>query len=318
MDYNEISKLISEKSTALGQRYAELPKLESGLRDSMFGNDAVMGNLNTQEKTKIDELFSHDQNVANQYQQNPGLSSSPSGRVLDPYARELALSNRYKGTANDLTEIRQKRDTRRDVIGDSLANALKLATQSLEMKKLELDQLQKDRDFAWDVYKEKNKGSGGQGNVSALFDAIMGLKQRQKESAPSASGTAKDSRELSTIRKKYGQVNYTKNKDGSYSWAVPGKLVTAEEGDPDTINKLAAASIAKGGSTSDVAALLQLLGESDNYLSPSKRSTDFQAKLNEAQSGIDSLRRSYASEEEVQAKIEQIVQRAPELSGYIK
>lgn len=135
--------------------------MESSLRESMFGNDSTMNNLNSQEKSKIDELFSHDQNVAQQYQQNPQLSTSPSGRVLDPYARELALSNRYKGTAGDLTTIRQGQQTRRDVIGDSLANALKLAQAALDHKKYELEQLQKDREFAWEVYKEKNKSTGG-------------------------------------------------------------------------------------------------------------------------------------------------------------
>lgn len=291
MDYNEISRQIAEKNQALGQRYAELPKMESELRESMFGNDSVMNTLNSQEQSKINELFSHDQNVAQQYQQNPQLSTSPSGRVLDPYARELALSNRYKGTAQDLTSIRQGQQTRRDVIGDSLANALKIATQSLEMKKLELDQLQKDRDFAWEVYKEKHKSTGGgQAAVGDLFNTIMGLQQKTKEAAPAQSGKtvtkAKTAQEksalVSRIRAQYPgkTINLTYNKDGTISYSVlkPKQTVlTPEEADPETINKLAAASIAAGGSTSDVASILQLLGTDVSTKAPTRGDKQDQA-----------------------------------------
>lgn len=319
MDYESINKLIGEKSQALGTRYAEMPKMEASLRESMFGNDAVTNTLNSQEKSAIDELFSHDQNVATQYAQNPSLSTTEAGRVLDPYARELALSNRYRGTANTLTDIRQKQQTRKDVIGDSLANALKLATQSLEMKKFELEQLEKDRDFAWQVYKEKNKGGGGQGTTSDFFNTILGLQQRLKESAPKAQGTAKNNKELAAVRKKYGQVNFTKQKDGTYAWSVPGAMVTPEEASPDVMNKLGAAAIAGGGSTSDVAAILQLMGvNGDSYQTPANRSTDFQSRINEAQAIVNDMRKNYKSESEVQGAINELIGADPQLRGYIK
>ena len=181
MDYEAISKLLQQKSADYGQSQAKFAGLEPSLRSQMFGNDSVTNTLNAQESSKIAELFSHDQNVATQYQQNPQLSTSPSGRVLDPYARELATSNRYKGTAQDLTSIRQGQQTRRDVIGDSLQNALKLAQASLDMKKQELEQLDKDRAFAWDVYQFKNPqktgGSGGSGKreTAATDEALSAL-----------------------------------------------------------------------------------------------------------------------------------------------
>lgn len=259
MDYNAITQLIQQKSKDYGQSEANFANLEPSLRQSMYGNDSVTNNLNDQEKSKIDELFSHDQNVANQYQQNPGLSTSPSGRVLDPYARELNLTNRYRNTAGELTDIRQNQQKRRDVIGDSLTNALKLAQQSLDLKKAEMDQLNTDREFAYKVA-QGNKSGSGQSNVTDLFNAILGLNKKTQASAPSASGTAKTSADLAKVRAKYGQVNYTKNKDGSYSWNVPGEMVTPEEADPNAINKLAAGSIATGGSTTDVASIMQLLG----------------------------------------------------------
>lgn len=263
MDYNDINSLLQEKSQAYGQTQAKFATLEPSLRESMFGNDSVTNNLNSMEKSKIDELFSHDQSVATQYQQNPQLSQTESGRILDPYARELALMNRYRGTAGDLTDIRQKKETRKDVIGESLANALKLAQASLEMKKTELEQLQRDRDFAFEVYKEQNskKGGGSQGISSDFYNVILGLQQRLKESAPSASGVAKNSKELAAARKKYGQVNFTKNKDGTYSWNVPGTMVTPEEADPDVFKKLGAAAIAQGGSTSDISNILTFMGQ---------------------------------------------------------
>lgn len=260
----------------------------------MFGNDSAMNNLNSQEKSKIDELFSHDQNVATQYQQNPQLSTSPSGRVLDPYARELALSNRYKGTAGDLTSIRQGQQTRRDVIGDSLANALKLAQAALDHKKYELEQLQKDREFAWEVYKEKHKstGGGGQATTQALFDSIMGLQGKVKAATPAQEsyttnrtiGKGLSKQQLvSDLQKKFGTKNLslTYNKNGTIT-ATPlkpkqGYMETSEANALDAsggfegmVNKLSGAAIAGGASTSDVASILQLLGTGTSTKAPTR------------------------------------------------
>lgn len=278
MDYEAIQKLLQQKSADYGQAQAKFATVEPTLRAQMFGNDPVTQNLNAQERSAIDELFSHDQNVATQYQQNPQLSTSPSGRVLDPYARELATSNRYKGTAQTLTGIRQGQQTRRDVIGDSLQNALKLAQASLDMKRIELEQLEKDRNFAWDVYQFKNPqktggGGGGQAVAGDLFNAILGLQEKQAQAAPAKSGKtvtkAKTDKEKSALLARIraqnpgSQINYTYNKDGTISYSVMKKdqtVLTPEEADPSSIKKLAAAAVASGASSSDVNSILQGLG----------------------------------------------------------
>ena len=288
MDYEAINRQLTQKREDLGQRIAKMPEMESNLRESMFGNDAVTNTLNTQERSKIDELFSHDQTVAAQYQTPP-----QQGQILDPYIRELQLTNRYRGTAGDLTKIRQGQQTRRDVIGDSLQNALKLAQQSLEMKKMELDSLERDRDFAWDVYKEKNKktggSGGGQGVSQALFNSILGLQEKVQAAAPAkegktvqrigqqgAGGKVQTKASLmSQIQKQNPgkQLRYTFNKDGTISYSVdrptemgqgrqflmetPEAAVLEEAGGFEgLVQKLGTAAVAQGASGSDVQAML--------------------------------------------------------------
>ena len=276
--YEELSNQIAQRRMDYGQRVAEFPKMEASLRASMFGNDPTMKNLQSQEKDLIGELFRHDQDVATQYQQNPGLSTSPSGRVLDPYARELATSNRYAGTADVLTTNRQGQQTRRDVIGDSLQNALKLATQALEMKKMEIEALERDRDFAWEVFKEKNKKTGGgQGAVNALFETILGLQKKKEEAAPlltkttstKAKGKAEQQKLVERIKKQYpGQkLSLTYNKNGTITYSVlkpKQRVLEAEEGaaldNPNLFNQLSGATVASGGSPTDVNFIMQSLG----------------------------------------------------------
>lgn len=281
MDYNAINQLLQQKSQDYGQSQAKFATVEPTLRAQMFGNDDVTNNLNTQEKSKIDELFSHDQTVANQYKTPPAA-----GQIIDPYIRELQLTNRYRGTAGDLTDIRQNQQKRRDVIGDSLQNALKLAQQSLEMKKIELDQLSKDRDFAWEVYKEKNKGgsggSSGQSTAQALFNSILGLQSKVQAAAPAKSGTTVQkvgqkgqtkATLMSQIQRQNpgSQVHYTFNKDGTISYSVVGKnqgYMEAPEanaldqagGYEGMVKKLSAGAIANGAASSDISGMLQLLG----------------------------------------------------------
>jgi hypothetical protein len=339
MDYNALTNLLGQKRQELGQRIADMPNVEANVRADMFGSDNVTKNLNTQEQSSIDQLFSYDQQVAQQYQQNPGLSATPGGRILDPYARELAKANREKSAATSLTDIRQKQQTRRDVIGESLANALKIAQAALDAKKAELEQLNSDRNFAWDVYKEKNKSSGGGGGQAALgtlMSALMGLQSANAAAAPKKSGQTVQkvgqngqtkASLMSQIQKQNPgqQIHYTFNKDGTITYAVTGNdqnYVTSEQADPTTPNKMAAASIAAGAPASDVQQLMQYLGltpQGTTYQTPAKRTTDFQAKISEAQAKINDWRnRQYLPEPEIQGYIQQMVEAAPELNGYIK
>ena len=187
--YEDLTNQLSQRRQELGQRTADYAKLEPGMRERFYGNDSVLGGLQGQEKSAIDELFSHDQSVATQYAQNPQLSRTQSGRVMDPYARETALSNRYRGTAQTLTETRQQQQQRRDVIGDSIQNALKLAEQALKLKQLEIEDLGSEREFAYaelqdkldraferekfDYEKSKPKGGGGSSRGQDATDEAL-------------------------------------------------------------------------------------------------------------------------------------------------
>lgn len=184
-DYQDIQKQLAEKRQAYGQRIANYPQLESDVRSSLYGGDAATQNLQAIERAKIDELFRHDQEVATQYAQNPQLSTSPSGRVLDPYARETALSNRYRATAGELTSNRQQQQTRRDVIGDSLQNALNIAKLSLEAKRQELEDLKDARNFEYQILQDqldreeragRGSGGGGGGEDTPTQEMVAALK----------------------------------------------------------------------------------------------------------------------------------------------
>ncbi len=178
MDYNSLMTLMGQKRQEIGQRYADLPNTEAKVRESIFGNDPVQNNLNSQEKTKIDELFSHDQAVSNQYKSAP-----EPGQILDPYIRELQLTNRYRGTAGDLTDIRQKKEQRKDVLGDALEKALKMLNYGLEAGKLELSGLQDEfdnkmklDDFALRKAEKANGGADKRGQ-GATDEALAALQE---------------------------------------------------------------------------------------------------------------------------------------------
>lgn len=353
MDYEATSKLLQEKSASYGQSVANFANIEPKLREQMFGNDSVTNNLNSQEKSKIDELFSHDQAVANQYQTPPAA-----GQILDPYIRELQLTNRYRGTANDLTDIRQGQQKRRDVIGDSLQNALKLAQQSLEMKKLELDQLKEDRDFAWEVYKEKNRGGGGGGGgdvAQSLFNSIMGLQQKVQAAKPGAepyttnrriqdiqTKTVKQANGskikmsgkdqlIADLQKQFGtkKLSLTYNKNGTitatplgakqgYMERSEGDALDMAGGYEGMLKKLAGGAIASGGSQADIQAILSYAGTgAGNVLSPAKRTQDFQAEINEAQSLVNEIR-SAKGTAAARSAVADLLAENPGLKGYIK
>lgn len=168
---------IAKNRQDIGQRFADIPNVESRMRESLFGGDQVLGTLRGQESDKIKELFDHDKSVAAQYQTPPAA-----GQILDPYIRETQLTNRYRGTMEDLTGIRSNIATRRDVLGSALEKGMKMLMYGLEAAKFEHTSLQDEltNQMKLDEMKQRNseRGAGQADKTSrskALAEAIQYL-----------------------------------------------------------------------------------------------------------------------------------------------
>lgn len=124
--------LITQNRQNTGQRSADLVSTEANLRADIFGKDPQLENLRSQEAAKVRQLYEHDKNVAAQYQTPP-----EQGQILDPYIRELQLSNRYAGTMETLTGIRAGKEKRKDILGDVLKNTMNIFNALMEDQKEE-------------------------------------------------------------------------------------------------------------------------------------------------------------------------------------
>ncbi|MEK9207255.1 MAG: hypothetical protein AAB922_02155 [Patescibacteria group bacterium] len=159
-DIAAIQKAISEKRQDIGQRYADMPALESKTRADLFGNDATTNSLRANETAKIKELYDHDKRLADNY----ANKESPS-YMADPYAREKAVAMQSQATAGELSTIQGQIGQRRDILGDALEKAMKLLSYGLEASKFEYSGLQDELDTAMklqdkeDAKKEKAGGA---------------------------------------------------------------------------------------------------------------------------------------------------------------
>lgn len=159
-DIAAIQKAISEKRQDIGQRYADMPALESKTRADLFGNDATTNSLRANETAKIKELYDHDKRLADTY----ANKESPN-YMADPYAREKAAAMQSQATAGELSTIQGQIGQRRDILGDALEKAMKLLSYGLEASKFEYSGLQDELDTAMklqdkeDAKKEKAGGA---------------------------------------------------------------------------------------------------------------------------------------------------------------
>lgn len=200
---------MSQKRQEIGQRYAEIPDIESKTRESLFGNDQVLKGLQGNETSKIQELYGHDKVLADRYA-NP----QSEGYLEDPYAREKARAMRFQGTAGELSDIQNQIQTRRDVIGDALERAMKLINYGLEAKKLEMEGLKDEFDKKMQLddflFKKqqanKPKEATQEDKANAAYDQMMSdLEKRMTlASAVAKYGKYIDSAE---IFKQYAAVN---------------------------------------------------------------------------------------------------------------
>lgn len=315
----KIQNALTQKRQEIGQRFADLPKTETNLRANLFGGDPALETLRSQESDKVKELFEHDKAVAAQYQTPP-----EPGMVLDPYIRELQLTNRYRGTMEDLTGVRKKISTRQDIVGDMVDKAMKVFLAGLDALKYEATGLEGDltrrRQQMSDVLDVLGKTggavpsdittdlglpaglsfpSGGTGGTAGERDrirALAALRQDVQRGVPFyelmpryGKGPGKDGLEEFEIRNEYN------------AGPLPKKL------NPKTKKPY--------GSAKETSAQIQGGG---GYKTPAKRSTEFQAEVNEAQALVNELRRNFTPENQVQQAINDILKRSPDLKGYIK
>lgn len=188
MDYNALMKLMAEKRTDIGTRYAEMPNIEAKTRESLFGNDPVLNNLRTNETSKIQELYSHDKVLADQYA-NPQSQSY----MADPYSREKARAIHFGKTAGELSDIQGNTSKRQDVLGNALEKAMKLLNYGLEASKLEYSGMQDEfdnkmklDDFALRKSESGKKGASAQDKrgQDATDKVISGLGETLANAKP--------------------------------------------------------------------------------------------------------------------------------------
>lgn len=251
MDIDQLSSLIAQKRTELGQRIANVPNMEGQYRQELFGNDRQLASLYENENTKIQELYEHDKRLATYADPN-----SPT-YMKDPYAREVARAKQHQGTVGELSDIQTQRSKRKDVLGDALDRAMKMLEYGLKAQELELSGLESDRSFA---QRQKESGPNGSGDLTDLFNAIMGLQTKAKAVAPAFESTtvtkARTPAERMALEKrirdqhKGKEIKFTFNKDGTITYAVlqPNQQIASAEEAPalqnidETIRKLVAAT----------------------------------------------------------------------------
>lgn len=163
----QIQNALTEKRQEIGQRIADLPSTEANVRENLVGSDPALSTLRSQETDKVKELFEHDKAVAAQYTTPP-----EPGMVLDPYIRELQLTNRYRGTMEDLAGIRQNISTRQDILGSMVEKAMKVFEKAIDAMKFEYTGLEGDLGRALDAEKPKGGGTSGERAKAAAMAAL--------------------------------------------------------------------------------------------------------------------------------------------------
>lgn len=164
---DEMQRLLSQNRQEIGTRVAELPRTEENIRANLFGGDKTLASLRQNQETKIMELFEHDKRIAERYA-NPQSEAY----LQDPYMREVARANQFQGTVGELSQLQSQTEARRDVLGDTLDKALKLAQYGVQAKQIENQLLQQE----FENELNKQKLSGGSGTLDELL-SISELKE---------------------------------------------------------------------------------------------------------------------------------------------
>ncbi len=182
MDTDALQSLIEQNASRTGQDIAQLPNVANDTRQTLFGQDPTLASLQSNEASKIQELYSHDQNLSQQYggsvqqpNQTPAptamASSAPTstgapgtlqpnvsnpafgaqnpqaaGYILNPYYAENFKATQDKATAGELSDLQGETQKRRDVLGNVLDNLLKVYQSHIDQEKYLSDTYQKELD----------------------------------------------------------------------------------------------------------------------------------------------------------------------------
>ena len=155
--------LMGEKRQQIGQRYADLPKIEDNIRSSLFGGDQTLSSLRGNESAKVKELYEFDKGLAVAQQ------SGPAGFIDDPASAAKYGSVQLQNRAGELSDIQRGIANRRDVLGDALEKALKMMNYGLEAAKLEYAGMQDELDnkLKIDEFQLRKSESGRKGSTEA-------------------------------------------------------------------------------------------------------------------------------------------------------
>lgn len=258
MDLEELQKKISGKRQELGQRYAEVPDIETRIRADLFGNDKSLQTMRENENAKIKELFEFDKGLATTYQ------SPVPGFVDDPSSVARYGQQQLRERAGELADVQKGIANRRDVLGDALERAMKLANYGLEAKRLEIQALQDEFDdqLKLEELRLRKQESGNSNFLPDFMKSILNFQEKAEAVKPQKTGrtvtraTTPDERRalVKRIQAQYPgqQLSYTYNKDGTISYAVlkpdqqyaDNNEASLYENQQDTLQKILAAGIA--------------------------------------------------------------------------
>lgn len=215
MDLAKLQEQMGVKRQELGQRYADLPEIESKIRADLFGQDNTLSSLQGNEKSKILELYEHDKALADTYS-NPQHASY----MEDPYAREKARATRFQGTAGELVDIQNQTQKRRDVLGTTLEKALKMLQYGLEAQRLEYSGMQDEFNNGLQLaefnFKKSEAGKGTQADQQKVAYTQMVSDLKKRITLPEALVRYGQYFAPDEIYAAYNQVNNDPNRKANY------------------------------------------------------------------------------------------------------
>jgi hypothetical protein len=170
LSVDDLQSLINTNAASTAQDIQNEPTIAAQQRALIFGNDPTLTSLQSNEQSKINELFEHDKMLAQNYgapvnqpaPPNPNgiASTAPSstgapatlvqnptnpqfgaenplaaGYILNPYYAEQNMAQQDQTTMGELGTLENEAQQRRDVLGNVLDNVMKIYQSHLDTEK---------------------------------------------------------------------------------------------------------------------------------------------------------------------------------------
>lgn len=170
MSVDQLQGLIQQNAQTTASDIQAEPTIAANQRALIFGNDPTLSSLQSNEASKIQELFAHDQMLSQNYgapvnqpaPPNPSgvATSAPTstgapgtlvpnasnpqfgaenplaaGYILNPYYAEENMAKQDATTMSELTDIQNQAQQRREVLGNVLDNVMKIYQSHLDTEK---------------------------------------------------------------------------------------------------------------------------------------------------------------------------------------